>query len=254
MNNDLIIAKIHTVFEGEFNPGMIGKKNIGRQSDCFVYFLYGEAEYNFDGYSFVANPKKIFYLAKDSIYSIKIHEKTKFICINFDFTSSEKPRTSCVFKNVMPAIGSEFKKLFYSWNQKGSWHSPQAFGILYNIYSEAIKSENKEYSKQNALFSKATSFIFEHYTESELSVQDIANHLNISEVHLRRIFKQSANTSPLKYIRYLRLEKARNMLNSSNLPIAEISNSVGFDDQFYFSKLFKKETGLSPTEFRTQYL
>ena len=250
MEENVIITKIHTVFEGEFNPGILDKKSIGRPSDCFVCFLYGRAEYTFDNYSFTADSKSFFFLAKDSIYSINVFEKTKYICIDFDFRTTDVSRRSCVFKNVYPSAKNDFTKLFYVWNKKSPWHEPQTLSVLYRLYSEAIKSENKKYAKQNAIFSKATAFILEHYTEPTLSVRDIAMQLDISEVHLRRLFKSSANTSPIKYINFLRLEKAKNMLISSNLSIKEISNSVGFDDQFYFSKLFKKETGLSPTEFR----
>ena len=137
--------------------------------------------------------------------------------------------------------------------KKSLWYNAQALGILYNIYSEGIKAENKEYAKQNAIFSKATSYILEHYTESTLSVQEISKQLDISEVHLRRIFKSAVNISPVKYINFLRLEKAKNMLLSSNLTVFEIADSVGFEDQFYFSRLFKKETGVSPVYYRRLY-
>ena len=253
MNAELIINKIYAVFEGGFKEGFLARKNIGRHSDCFVYFVCGEAEYTFDDYSFIANPNNFFFLAKDSIYSIKVFEKVKFICVDFDFITADSPLLSSSFNNVSPSIKSDFTKLFYVWNKGSLWHNPQALGILYNIYSQGIKSQNKEYAKQNAIFSKATSFIFEHYTESTLSIQEIAKHLDISEVHLRRIFKISANISPAKYINFLRLEKAKNMLHSSNFTIAEIAESVGFDDQFYFSRLFKKETGLPPVSYRKFY-
>lgn len=250
MDRDLIITKIHAVFEGELKEGVLDKKNRGRYSDGFVYFVCGQAEYTFENYSFIANPNNFFFLAKDSIYSINVYEKVKFICIDFDFNAIDNPRLSSVFNNVAPSIKSDFTKLFNIWNKGILWHNAQSLGILYNIYSEGIKSENKEYAKRNAVFSKATSFIFDHYTEPTLSIQEIAKNLDISEVHLRRIFKVSANISPAKYINYLRLEKAKNMLHSSNLTIAEIADSVGFNDQFYFSRLFKKETGLSPVSYR----
>ena len=250
METNLVIKKIYTVFEGEFNPGIITRKKIGRHCDCFVYFLYGNAEYFFDGYSFNANPKNFIYLAKDSKYEINISEKSKFICIDFDFNDSNKPRESSAFKNISPTLKNEFLKIFCVWNKKSPWYIPHAFSIVYSIYSETIKSENKGYVKKNELFSKITSFIFEHYTDPNFSVQDISDYINISEVHLRRIFKQSLNISPIKYINFLKLEKAKNMLISSNYTVAEVAQSVGFEDPYYFSKLFKKEIGISPSSYR----
>ena len=245
-----MINKIHNVFEGEFNPGILPKKNVGRHSDGFVIFLYGEAEYYFDKYSFAADSKNFIYLAKDSIYKIKISAKSKFICIDFDFNSSDKPRISSAFKNISPALKNEFLKLFYLWNKKSPWYIPQMFSAIYKLYSEAIKSENKEYIKKNEIFSKITAFIFEHYTEPNFSIQDIADYINISETHLRRIFKKSINLSPLKYINFLKLEKAKNMLIASNYTVTEVAHSAGFEDPYYFSRLFKKETGISPSAYR----
>ena len=253
MKENLTITKIHRVFEGEFNPGILGKKSYGRHSDCFVCFLSGEAEYVFDGYSFRADSNGFFYLSFNSIYEIRISRPTRFICIDFDFEASDQMRKSCLFKDVPPTVKSEFIKLFHIWNKKSLWHSPQTFSILYSLYTQAIKSLNKKYVKQNHTFSKITTFILENYTDPELSVQAIAVHAGISEVHLRRIFKSALNTTPTRYINYLRLEKAKNMLISSNYTIVEISLSVGFLDQYYFSRLFKMEIGISPSEYKRHW-
>lgn len=130
------------------------------------------------------------------------------------------------------------------------WSVSDAFSILYNLYSDAIKATNQKNAKKNELLSKITSYILSHYTEIDFSVKDVADYGGISETHLRRIFKQNFNISPIKYINCLKLDKAKNMLQSSNYTINEIALSVGFDDPYYFSRLFKHETGLSPSEYK----
>ena len=252
MDNNLIISKIHRVFEGEFNPTVLEKKNIGRYSDCFVYYLCGKAEYTFDDLTFIADSKCFFYLAKASTYRINVLEKTKFICIDFDFSSHECIRKSRAFKNVPVDIKQDFLKAFYTWNKKSLWHEPQALSILYKLYVNAIKSENKEYVQKNEIFSKITDVIFKHYTEPDFTVSTLASDIGLSDVHLRRIFKATVNTSPIKYINHLRLEKAKNMLTTSNYSIAEIALSVGFSDPYYFSRVFKQELGISPSEYKKQ--
>ena len=247
MEENLTVLEIHRVFEGEFNPDVLKKKSYGRYTDGFVYFLAGEAEYIFDGYSFVTDSGSFFYLSKNSIYEIRILKQSKFICIDFDF---DRNGSSCVFKNVSPTVKSEFIRIFHIWNTKSSWFRSQSLSIVYSLYTLAIKSQNKKYAKQNQLFSKMISYILEKYTDPELSVREIAQQFSISEVHLRRIFKGALNTTPTKYISFLRLEKAKNMLTFSNYTIAEISLSVGFEDSYYFSRFFKKETGVSPSEYK----
>lgn len=253
MENNLVISKIYSVFEGEFNPSIFEKKNTGRHCDGFIYYLSGKAEYIFDDYSFIVDSKCFFYLAKDSIYKINVLEKTKFICVDFDFCTCGIEQKSCVFQNVPVDIKQDFLKTFYVWNKRSIWYEPQALSIIYKIYVQAIKSENKEYVKKNEIFSEISSVIFEHYTESDFSVGNLATYMGLSEVHLRRIFKAAINISPNKYINLLRLEKAKNMLTTSNYSISEIALSVGYSDPYYFSRLFKNELGISPSEYKKRY-
>ena len=82
MRSDLVIQKIYSAFEGKFNPGFIKRKGL-RHSDCFVYYLNGSADYIFDGYTLSVCKGDAFYIAKNSLYDIKINEKSKYICIDF---------------------------------------------------------------------------------------------------------------------------------------------------------------------------
>lgn len=249
MQTDLLITNVRNVFEGEFKPGELPPKNVGRSCDGFVMFVYGEAEYTFEGYRFTADEKSFFYLAKDSIYSIKILKKSKYICVDFDFMPCGATRKSCVFHNVSPSAKNDFLKLFYIWNKKDPWYIPQAMELLYSLYSEGIRAVSR-YSGQKDTFSKIAAFVLERYTDPDFSVEDISVQTGLSQVHLRRIFKNARNTSPVRYVNFLRLEKAKNMLVASNFSIAEIALSVGFRDPYYFSRLFKKEVGITPMEYR----
>ena len=252
METDLIITNVHTVFEGEFKPGALSRKSAGRHSDCFVVFLYGKAVYRFDGYAFTVTPKDFIFLAKDSLYQIEIAEKSKYICVDFDFASSEEPRKSCVFRNVSPTVKNSFRKMFYNWNKKEPWYMSQILGTVYELYTEGLRSGYRGQSRQNETFASLASYVLEHYCEPDFSVGELAAHSGFSEVHLRRVFQSAVNTSPVRYVNYLRLEKAKNMLTASNFSISEIAQSVGFSDPYYFSRLFKKEVGIAPAEYRKQ--
>ena len=253
MDKNYIITKIYGVYEGEFNNGFISHKNIGRHCDCLVFFTEGEIEYIFDTYTLNTGKDGLLYLAEGSKYSIIIKKPCKYIYVDFKIENEYNSNKSCIFKNISPSLKSEFIKIFYTWNKKNLWYIPNSFSTLYNIFTEIIKSENKSYAKQNKLFSKITSYILENYTSSTLNINDIANYAGISQVHLRRIFKSAANTTPIKYVNFLKLEKAKNMLINSNYNINEIASSVGFDDAYYFSRIFKKEFGISPSEYKKNH-
>ena len=81
-------------------------------------------------------------------------------------------------------------------------------------------------------------------------VSEIAAAFGVHPNYLTRVFREKYKTSPKKYLLSLKLKKAAGLLTSSDLPIALIASSVGFDDQAAFSKAFKAVYGSSPTAFR----
>ena len=73
----------------------------------------------------------------------------------------------------------------------------------------------------------------------------------MSPSYVGSIFKKIKNTSISKYITFLRINKAKELLSFTSIPIMEISEKVGYSNQYYFSASFKKVNGLTPTEYRT---
>lgn len=90
------------------------------------------------------------------------------------------------------------------------------------------------------------------HTFSNLSVNDLAKLCNMSLSSFKRAFKDFFNDSPNNYINTKKINKAIELLQASELNIGEIAYEVGFNDPLYFTRLFKKRTGLSPSEFRLQ--
>ena len=249
MKENLIISKTLTVFEGGLNPGRIKAKSSGRHSDCFVFFLSGGSEYLFDGYSFSARAENLIYLARGSVYEMHISEKSRFICIDFEF-DTEEPQKSELFADISPDIKNKFIKALSAYGKKNPGYLCGIFSVLYGIYESAVKSEVKQYAKNSSLFEEMASFILKHYTEPNFTVAAIGEFMGLSEVHIRRIFKNSVSCSPVAYINYLKIEKAKNLLRSSNYSVTEIAESVGINDPYYFSRFFKKSTGMTPTDYR----
>jgi AraC-like DNA-binding protein len=101
----------------------------------------------------------------------------------------------------------------------------------------------------NLLLSKATSFISENL-QKDLSPSELAAYFNISLRQLQRQFREEADTTPTDFIRKIKLEKAAQQLLTSSKNIAEIAYELGFSDPAYFSRLFKKHFGQTPTEFQ----
>ena len=83
----------------------------------------------------------------------------------------------------------------------------------------------------------------------DISVDDIAKAVGVSRSHLYRVFMSNVGQSPIDYLTNYRVGEACSLLKSSNLSIAEIAVSVGFFDQFYFSRVFKKVKGMPPSKY-----
>ena len=76
----------------------------------------------------------------------------------------------------------------------------------------------------------------------------------MSTCYFIRCFKQIVKTTPLHYLLSLRMSNAKSLLSNTNYNISEVAESVGYDNSLYFSRLFHKHTGFSPTEYRKQFL
>ena len=84
----------------------------------------------------------------------------------------------------------------------------------------------------------------------EVSLESIANELSMSAFHFAHLFKQTTGVSPYRYVIDLRLERAKSLLRSTELPITEIAQQVGYCNNSHFAVAFHRATGVTPRDFR----
>ena len=95
------------------------------------------------------------------------------------------------------------------------------------------------------------SYLNKHYFEP-LDIGQCAGMLCLSSGRFAHLFKETTGMSPYAYILQLRMEKASELLALTDIPVAEISQRVGFDDPLYFSRMFRKRYGVCPKVFRKE--
>jgi two-component system response regulator YesN len=115
------------------------------------------------------------------------------------------------------------------------------FGLL-----SAVQSENK----MSPIVKRARQFITENYRNNDLTLEKVANEIFVTPVYLSRVLKQELGTTFMGLLSQLRMQRAVQLLNSSDLSILEISESCGYESQHYFSTAFKKVMGVSPNQYR----
>ena len=97
-------------------------------------------------------------------------------------------------------------------------------------------------------------FIHENYSNVNLSLDEISKNIFLTPAHICVIFKDYTNTTVNKYINEYRLDKAKQLLKDPSIKMNEIASQVGYRDGNYFAKIFKKEFGYSPSEYRRKFI
>ena len=105
--------------------------------------------------------------------------------------------------------------------------------------------------KNSKLLEEAIQYIRENYHE-KLSLENVAEKIYISPYYLSHLFKEELGITFLEYLTRIRMEEAKKLLMDRSLTILDISLRIGYDDPGYFSKVFKKNIGVSPSQYRKQ--
>lgn len=103
-------------------------------------------------------------------------------------------------------------------------------------------------TRSDTLVEQAKAYIHSHYSE-KLTLADVAEHLNISSGHLSNTFKKFTGVTISDYIATIKIDHAKELIDTHQYLMYEISDMLGFENPYYFSKVFKKVTGIAPREY-----
>lgn len=103
--------------------------------------------------------------------------------------------------------------------------------------------------KHNNIIYKAFDYIYKNYNKG-IGLKDVAESMYISPAYFSRIFKKETGISFVDFLNIIRIEKGKDLIESTNMKIINISDAVGFEDQSYFTKVFKKKTGMTPAKYK----
>lgn len=113
--------------------------------------------------------------------------------------------------------------------------------IIRNMYQRDMSNISKH-------IRRAIEYIDSNY-QRKISLDDVSKHVNLSAVHLSRLFKKETGKTVLNYINDSKMFKAQQMLDSGKYKVYEIASELGFETAHYFSTMFKKFTGMTPSEY-----
>lgn len=232
----------------------------GRYKSGFVFMLKGKCRYEFESDSFDMDVGDIVYIPEGANYRcvhISEPKETRYYVLDFNISDCDgKPMNLSLFPMKFQGcdkyrLRSLFEKVPEVYNVYEFSNHLMLKSVLMEILYVVSKAENV-LGISNPRYDdikRALSYVEMHYKDN-MSSEDLAKMYNMSHSHFRRLFVKAAGYPPTLYRNRIRVHKAYEMLINSNMSITQISEAVGFCDVYYFSTIFKKIIGVSPSMVR----
>ena len=129
----------------------------------------------------------------------------------------------------------------------------QIYELLFLISEVAPDIHRSHPSPTYQLYLTCKHVIETHYNKDHLSIQEIADDLNVHRSYLTTIFKEFHQISPKEFLYSVRMQRAQQLLTNTDESIKIVAYSVGFSDPLYFSKAFKAYSQLTPSQYRSKH-
>lgn len=147
-----------------------------------------------------------------------------------------------------------FAKCYDVWTKKKNGYYFRTLSIFFNIIAQLDIVSDISPSNDYPQLKPAIEYLHKHYMDTDISVETLCNRASMSDTWFRKCFLQVYGTTPSKYINQLRIKQACEMIDTGYFSVEQISESVGFSDSKYFSTVFRKHTGYSPSEYKRKGL
>lgn len=150
------------------------------------------------------------------------------------------------YKNLFRAMIQELQMCREDYPEMLEIYLRQIFIKLHRYLNTVSRVDNSQIAEE---IDKATMYFSEHYNE-DICIEEYAKRHSMSTSWFIRNFKQYTGSTPMQYILSIRLHNAEALLKSNQYNVSEIASIIGYDNPLYFSRIFKKAKGLSPSEYR----
>ncbi|MFT8348541.1 helix-turn-helix domain-containing protein [Clostridium saccharoperbutylacetonicum] len=261
IKNDLIKEFRENSFEiirvDKFTKDSIATRNTYKTNlSAFIFPIKGKAKIEFDNEIFTGERGKVIHGCKNKNLSFKVLGGEEFEHINIYYVADKYNNSNSYMKSVFEFTINDYDNVIESLNKLIKISSRQEITskIMLQIQTvlflkELLSEQNhKKQLNEEELTKDISKYISEHYME-EISLSKLADRYGQKVNRLSYLFNKYLKMRPIDYLIQYRMTVAYTLLNKG-LKVKDVSKKVGYNDEFYFSRLFKKKFGISPNKLK----
>jgi AraC-like DNA-binding protein len=239
-------------------PGRKSLATYTAPASGIVFPLRGKARMTFDGVSYEMEPGRFFHAGPSMTLNKEVvgDSRWEFVLIHYQISDSEKRMFPYALSHYEldpgynPRINDILQRLCQTCTVPGGLQTLRAKSLFFSVMDEVLTCSGERRNKSGReMVEQAIKYINSHYME-QLTIPKLAEQYGLGSKQFAYLFQKHVNMSPNEYLISQRVSRAKELLCTTTCSVSEVSDCVGYSDPYYFSKLFKKRTGISPSALR----
>lgn len=223
--------------------------------NAIIYLIGEKSSFRINKKAYSIQQFSVFYIRKGGTFSILPRDRVlEYYIILFSGLLSLPVENDFGYIPMNPIYYIDLLR-----RMEEKWNMPSPINILFvkSAFYQLLYSLSEEYEKSNKNILEPDIVLMsmkymEEHLEENISFRTLAEYFHVSTSHLRKLFKMRIGKSPQEFTILLRIERVKYYLNTTSMTLKEIAAALGFYDEYYLSKIFKKYEGISPLAYKSK--